>query len=77
MHEVDTMNDCTCEQGELGGQVLPMCQSNSAYSTSQDLSPLTERVDPDTLTGPARKIAQALLRDTADIDPSWMHDPLA
>ena len=46
MIEVDTMNDCTCEQGELGGQVLPMCQSSSAYSTSQDLAPLANVPSP-------------------------------
>ena len=54
-----------------------MIHHTVAAAIQLDISPLTERVDPDTLTGPARKIAQALLRDTADIDPSWMHDPLA
>ena len=54
-----------------------MIHHTVAAAIQLDISPLTERVDPDTLTGPARKIAQALLRETADIDPSWMHDPLA
>ena len=54
-----------------------MIHHTVAAAIQLDISPLTERVDPDTLTGPARNIAQALLRDTADIDPSWMHDPLA
>ena len=54
-----------------------MIHHTVAAAIQLDISPLTERVDPDTLTGPARNIAQALLRDNADIDPSWMHDPLA
>ena len=54
-----------------------MIHHTVAAAIQLDISPLTERVDPVTLTGPARNIAQALLRDTADIDPSWMHDPLA
>ena len=54
-----------------------MIHHTVAAAIQLDISPLTERVDPDTLTGPARNLAQALLRDNADIDPSWMHDPLA
>ena len=54
-----------------------MIHHTVAAAIQLDISLLTERVDPATLTGPARNIAQALLRDTADIDPSWMHDPLA
>ena len=54
-----------------------MIHHTVAAAIQLDISPLTERVDPATLTEPARNIAQALLRDNADIDPSWMHDPLA
>ena len=41
------------------------------------ISPLTQRVDPAALLGPARTIAHALLREAPDVVPSWMHDPLA
>ena len=54
-----------------------MIHHTVAAAIQLDISPLTQRVDPDTLTGPAQNIAQALLRDIADIDPSWMHNPLA
>ena len=44
-----------------------MIHHTVAAAIQLDISPLTERVNPDTLTGPARNIAQALLRDTADM----------
>ena len=54
-----------------------MIHHTIAAAIQLDISPLTQRVDPATLTEPARTITQALLRDTSDFDPSWMHDPLA
>ena len=54
-----------------------MIHHTIAAAMQLGISPLTDRVDPATLTEPAQAIAQALLRDAPDLDPSWMHDPLA
>ena len=54
-----------------------MIHRTIAAAMQLGISPLTHKVDPATLTGPAKTIAQALLRETPDLDPSWMHDPLA
>ena len=54
-----------------------MIHHTIAAAMQLGINPVTQRVDPATLTGPARTIAQALLREAPDLDPSWMHDPLA
>ena len=54
-----------------------MIHHTIAAAMQLGISPLTQRVDPAALTGPARTIAHALLREAPDFDPSWMHDPLA
>ena len=54
-----------------------MIHHTIAAAMQLGITPVTQRVDPATLTGPARTIAQALLREAPELDPSWMHDPLA
>ena len=54
-----------------------MIHHTIAAAMQLGINPVTQRIDPATLTGPARTIAQALLREAPDLDPSWMHDPLA
>ena len=54
-----------------------MIHHTIAAAMQLGINPLTQRVDPATLTGPAQTIARALLREAPDLDPSWMHDPLA
>ena len=54
-----------------------MIHHTIAAAMQLGINPLTHKVDPATLTGPAKTIAQALLREAPDLDPSWMHDPLA
>ena len=54
-----------------------MIHHTIAAAMQLGISPLTQRVDPAALTGPARTIAHALLREAPDFDPCWTHDPLA
>ena len=54
-----------------------MVHHTIAAAMQLGIHPVTHNVDPDTRTGPAKTIAQALLREAPDLDPSWMHDPLA
>ena len=54
-----------------------MIHHTIAAAMQLGITPVTQRVDPATLTGPARTIAQALLREAPELDPSWMRDPLA
>ena len=57
--------------------IRPLTDRVDPATLEEPSAVLTERVDPATLTGPAQAIAQALLRDAPDLDPSWIHDPLA
>ena len=71
------VTQCHGELQQYVDNMEHMIHHTVAAAIQLDISTLSERIDPATLTGPARNIAQALLRDNANIDPSWMHDPLA
>ena len=71
------VTQCHGELQQYVDNMEHMIHHTVAAAIQLDINTLSKRVDPATLTGPARNIAQALLRDNADIDPSWMHDPLA
>ena len=54
-----------------------MIHHTIAAAMQLGVHPLTDRVDPASLSGPSAKIAQALLQEFPELDPRWRHDPLA